>query len=78
MDTIESNETSDEITESQDDKPYVKVTTIKLLIQLLEELEYFGADHTLSKLWALSKTNCHIDVRLRIIKSVLSLPTLDS
>jgi len=78
MDIIESNEISDETTESQDNKPYVKITTIKLLIQLLEELEYFGADYTLSKLLALSKTNCHIDVRLRIIKSVLSLPTLDS
>ena len=78
MHMIESRERLAEDPTSQRDKPHVKVTTIKLLIQLLQEPQYFGVEYALSILSALSATNCHIDVRLLIVKTLLSLPMLDS
>ncbi|RMZ69619.1 dna-binding hexbp [Pyrenophora seminiperda CCB06] len=78
MHLIKFKETPEEGSESRHDVTHVKVTTIKLLVQLLQEPECAGVDYTLSILSALSKTNCHIDVRLNIVKTLLSLPTLDS
>ncbi|EFQ87911.1 hypothetical protein PTT_16408 [Pyrenophora teres f. teres 0-1] len=78
MQIVASKEKSKELEKSQEDRPYIKVTTIKFLIKLLQELEYVGVDYALSKLSALSKENRHSDICLTIVKSVLSLPILES
>jgi hypothetical protein len=60
------------------DQPYIKVTTIKQLAQLLQETDLIGTDHALSMLSELSQTNMHADIRLDIVKGVLELLKVSS
>ncbi|KAG9186062.1 hypothetical protein G6011_02618 [Alternaria panax] len=55
------------------DKSHVKVTTRKMLAQILQNLDLIGTDYALSVLRTLSKMDTHVDVRLNIIKSLLVL-----
>ena len=54
-------------------EPHVKVTTIKMLVQVFQDLDLNGTDYALSVLSTLSKMNTHVDVRLNIVKSLLVL-----
>jgi len=54
-------------------EPHVKVTTIKMLVQLFQDLDLNGPDYALSVLSTLSSMNTHVDVRLNIVKSLLVL-----
>ncbi|KNG46361.1 dna-binding protein hexbp [Stemphylium lycopersici] len=55
------------------EKPHTKVTTIKLLVQLLGEKDLIGIEYAFSVLSAVSQTKCHVDVRLSIVKALLAL-----
>jgi hypothetical protein len=52
---------------------HIKVTTIKLLVQLFQDLDLNGTDYSLSVLSTLSNIDTHVDVRLNIVKSLLAL-----
>ncbi|KAF2128711.1 hypothetical protein P153DRAFT_432302 [Dothidotthia symphoricarpi CBS 119687] len=52
---------------------FVKITTVKLLIQLLHGTSFIGDDSSLNILSVLSEKVSHIDVRISILKSLLSM-----
>ena len=56
----------------QPDKPVIKVTTLKSLAQLLHRSTYIGDDVSLEILLNLSRKAKHIDVRVSILKTLLS------
>jgi hypothetical protein len=66
-----SKKSSDKRPTATTDEPYAKVTTVKMLVQLCQDLDLIGLDYALSVLSTLSKMDTHIDVRLHIIKSFL-------
>lgn len=53
-------------------QPFFKVTTMKLLAQLLDSSDFIGEDYAFSTLSSLSRRVLHVDVRLNIVKSLLS------
>lgn len=57
---------------SQPEKPVIKVTTLKSLAQLLHRSTYIGDDVSLEILLNLSRKAKHIDVRVSILKTLLS------
>lgn len=57
---------------SQLEQPIIKVTTLKSLAQLLRRSTYIGDDVSLEILLNLSKKSKHIDVRVSILKTLLS------
>jgi hypothetical protein len=60
------------------DQPYVKVTTIKQLAQLLQETDLVGIDQAVLMLSKLSETEPHVDVRLNLVKGLLKLLEVSS
>ncbi|KAF1938746.1 hypothetical protein EJ02DRAFT_473066 [Clathrospora elynae] len=62
--------------ESSNDQPFVKVTTVKLLAQLMQETGLVGKDHAISMLSKLAQNTNHVDVRLNVVKGLLGM--LDS
>lgn len=58
--------------------PFVKVTTVKFLAQLLRGAEFLREDLALSKLSILADKADHIDVRVNIVKSLLKILQIDS
>lgn len=55
------------------DETHAKVTTVKMLAQLFQDLDFIGSDYALSVLSRLSKMKLHVDVRLNIVKSLIVL-----
>jgi hypothetical protein len=76
--TAEEQGTARDVPEASAGQPYVKVTTIKHLAQLLGEKDLVGTDHALSVLSKLSATVLHVDVRLNIVKALLELVKVSS
>ncbi|RYN62956.1 hypothetical protein AA0118_g5083 [Alternaria tenuissima] len=68
-----SKKSSDDQKIASSDKAHVKVTTRKMLAQLLQDLDLVGTDYALSVLRKLSNVDAHVDVRLNVIKSLLVL-----
>lgn len=56
----------------QVDQPFVKITTLKSLAQILHGSTYIGDDASLEILSDLSEKVTHIDVRVSILKTLLS------
>lgn len=56
----------------QSNQPFVKITTLKLLAQILHGSTYIGDDAALEILADLSKKVSHTDVRISIFRSLLS------
>jgi hypothetical protein len=54
------------------DQPFIKITTLKSLAQLLNNSAYIGDDASLRILTDLSQAVSHIDVRVSILKTFLS------
>jgi hypothetical protein len=69
---IDSSSSSCEDGTSQPDKPMIKVTTLKSLAQLLHGSKYIDEDVSLRILLNLCKKVKHIDVRVSILKTLLS------
>ncbi len=59
--------------QKQEDQPFVKVTTLKLLAQLLLESQIVTEDFALSILQMLYQNATHFDVRLAVVKSLLGM-----
>ncbi|OAL51602.1 hypothetical protein IQ07DRAFT_630441 [Pyrenochaeta sp. DS3sAY3a] len=59
--------------EDDGDEPYVKVTTIKSVAQLLQGSKFIGEDVALSILSQLSVKTPHVDVQLNIVKGLLDV-----
>jgi hypothetical protein len=55
------------------DEPFVKVTTVKFLTQLLQDTEFIGEDTALWVLSELLKKRTHVDVQSNVVKSLLGL-----
>ncbi|CAN9466219.1 unnamed protein product [Alternaria alternata] len=68
-----NKKSSDHQKVASSDKFHVKVTTRKMLAQLLQDLDLVGTDYALSILRKLSNVDAHVDVRLNVIKSLLAL-----
>ncbi|KAH7091347.1 hypothetical protein FB567DRAFT_518470 [Paraphoma chrysanthemicola] len=81
IETSSSNETEKEgedlVQNLDDDAPpkqtFVKVTTIKMLAQLLQGTEFVGEDIAFSVLSKLLQRASHVDVRINAIKGLLSM-----
>ena len=58
--------------DQQQIQPFIKVTTLKSLAQILHGSTYIGDDASLEILSSLAKKITHIDVRLSILKTLLS------
>ncbi|OSS53809.1 hypothetical protein B5807_00744 [Epicoccum nigrum] len=56
----------------KEDQPFIKITTLKSLAQLLNNSAYIGEDVSLKILSDLSQAVSHIDVRVSILKTFLS------
>ena len=56
----------------KNDQPFIKVTTLKSLAQLLNDSAYIGDDVSLRILTDLSQAVTHIDVRVSILRTFLS------
>ncbi|KAJ4338171.1 hypothetical protein N0V87_004148 [Didymella glomerata] len=69
---IDPSSSSCEDGTSQPDKPMIKVTTLKSLAQLLHGSKYIDEDVSLRILLNLCKKVKHIDVRVSILKTLLS------
>jgi len=54
-------------------KPYVKITTIKYLAQLLQGTDFISENFALDVLSGLFKTSTHIDVRAAIVESLVEM-----
>jgi hypothetical protein len=54
-------------------KSYIKVTTIKHLAQLLNGADFVAARFSVDILGALLKTSTHIDIRVAIVESLMSM-----
>lgn len=54
-------------------KPYIKITTIKHLAQILKNAEFVSADFTLDILASLFATATHIDVPVAIVQSLMGM-----
>ena len=54
-------------------KPTVKITTIKMLAQLLAGAEFIDEETTLELLLTIFKTSTHIDVRAAVIESLVTM-----
>ncbi|KAF2625650.1 hypothetical protein BU25DRAFT_108276 [Macroventuria anomochaeta] len=61
----------------QPNQPFIKVVTLKSLAQLLHGSTYIGDDAALEILSNLSRRITHIDVRLNILKTLLSKLVVD-
>jgi hypothetical protein len=69
----EGVELTDRKQESQSSgEPYVKVTTVKFLAQLLQSIDFIGGDATYDTLSRLLELDLHIDVRVNVVKSLLA------
>lgn len=56
----------------KEDQPFIKITTLKSLAQILNNSTYIGDDVSLKILTDLSQAVSHIDVRVSILKTFLS------
>jgi hypothetical protein len=54
-------------------KPYVKITTIKYLAQLLQGAEFISESFAVDILYDLFKTTTHVDVRAAIVESLMGM-----
>ncbi|KAF1832327.1 hypothetical protein BDW02DRAFT_590517 [Decorospora gaudefroyi] len=68
----------DNIQEGSHSSPYVKITAIKFMVQLLHDGNLVGIDQSLSLLSAISETDPHVDVRVSIVKCLLELLKVSS
>lgn len=66
-------EGGDDKPETTSKVPFVKVTTIKFLAQLLSDTDFIGDGMTYDILSKLIKLDVHIDVRVNVVKSLLGL-----
>ena len=64
---------ADGVVASISQRPSVKVTTVKLLAQLLREADYVSEKFAVDVLSTLSKTASHVDVKLAILNSLLEM-----
>lgn len=61
--------------DDKDQKPLVKVTTVKYLAQLLREASFISPNDSLEILTSLFQKITHIDIRVAIVESLLSMLT---
>jgi hypothetical protein len=57
----------------KDLRPFVKVTTVKFLAQLLDNTEFVSEDFAVSVLQQLLEKATHIDIRSQVVKSLLKM-----
>lgn len=69
----EKDETSDTTETKPAPQPYVKVTTVKLLAQLLRDTEFVSEDFSIDILTTLSQKASHADIKQAVVDSLLNM-----